>query len=177
MSQTWSTIKGYVMGGIALIACPCHLPITLPILVALTAGTAFSVWLSSNFIAIAGILTVIFVGALVLSFRWIGKPASAPPVKRSAPAQQVILVTSRRCDDCNVAAQVWSDLATSNKFRFDKVDIMSKEGRSLAGRHNILATPTTLIDGKVAFRGIPIRHLAKAAVRRPSNLKSLEASG
>jgi mercuric ion transport protein len=101
MSQTWSTIKGYVMGGIALIACPCHLPITLPILVALTAGTAFSVWLSNNFIAIAGILTVIFVGALVLSFRWIGKPASMLPVKRSAPAQQVVLVTSRRGEDCD----------------------------------------------------------------------------
>ena len=176
MSQSLIAIKGYLMGGIALIACPCHLPITLPILVALTAGTAFSTWLSNNFFTIAGVLTVVFVGSLVLSFRWIGKPSSAAPVKRSEPAQEVVLVTSRSCKDCNVAANLWNELATSNKFRFDKIDIMSSEGRRLAARHNILATPTTLLDGRVAFHGIPKKHLAKAAVRRPSNLKSLKAS-
>lgn len=75
MSQTWSAIKGYLMGALALIACPCHLPITLPILVALTAGTAFSVWLQNNFLTIGGAATVIFVGALVLALKWSGSRA------------------------------------------------------------------------------------------------------
>ncbi len=92
------------MGGLAFIACPCHLPITLPLLVALTAGTAFSAWLSNNFIAIAGVFTVIFVGALVLSYKWIGKPASASAGIRSAPAEQVVLITSRSCKDCGEVA-------------------------------------------------------------------------
>ncbi|GMR09888.1 MAG: hypothetical protein BMS9Abin28_0708 [Anaerolineae bacterium] len=176
MSQTRSKIKGYVMGAFAFVACPCHLPITLPLLVVLTAGTAFSAWLSNNFLMIAAASTVIFVGALVLALKWTGRSIPFLASKRKAPAE-VVLVTSRRCKDCNVAAQVWNELAASHKFRFEKVEIMSGEGRSLAARHNILATPTTLIDGKVAFRGIPKRHLAKAAVRRPSNWRSLEASG
>ena len=79
MPQTLSSMKGYGMAALALIACPCHLPITLPILVALTAGTAFSAWLSNNFLTLAGVLTVIFVGALVLAFRWIGRPVSTLP--------------------------------------------------------------------------------------------------
>ncbi len=88
MSQTLSAIKGYLMGGLALIACPCHLPITLPILVALTAGTAFSAWLSNNFLTFAGVSTVIFVGALVLAFKWTGRsaPKGVPDRDRAAGA-------------------------------------------------------------------------------------------
>ncbi len=168
MYQTWHTIKGYVMGALAFIACPCHLPITLPLLVAVTAGTAFSAWLQNNFLTIGGASTVIFVGALVLALKWSGRPARVPAGNRTAPAE-VVLVTSRKCESCEVASDLWADLGATHRFRFEQVEIRSKIGRSLAAKHNILRTPTTLIDGSVAFEGVPDWDRAALAVRRISS--------
>ena len=165
MSQTWSAIKGYVMGALAFIACPCHLPISLPLLVAVTAGTAFSAWLQNNFLIIGGAATVIFVGALMLALKWSGRPARVPARGGSAPAE-VILVVSSTCTSCKEADELWSGLRGRNGFRYRKVDINSGKGRSLAARHNIFSTPTTLIDGDVAFRGVPNRRRAAIIVRR-----------
>jgi len=63
--------KGVAAGLVALIACPCHLVFTLPLLLALTGGTAFSAWLLANqrFLWLA--LTVIFIGSLLLAFYWL----------------------------------------------------------------------------------------------------------
>jgi hypothetical protein len=74
MFRIWPRIKGYTAGAIAFVACPCHLPITLPLLVGITAGSAFSAWLENNFLAIGGVSTVIFVGALALAIKWSGRP-------------------------------------------------------------------------------------------------------
>jgi len=64
-------IKGVAAGLVALVACPCHLVFTLPLLLALTGGTAFGGWLLLNqrFIWLAA--TVIFIGGLMLAFYWI----------------------------------------------------------------------------------------------------------
>lgn len=75
MHKTWRSIKGYVMSALAFISCPCHLPITLPLLVVVTAGTAFSAWLQNNFFAVGGASAVVFVGSLVLAIRWTGRRA------------------------------------------------------------------------------------------------------
>jgi len=171
VQKSWQSIKGYVMSGLAFISCPCHLPITLPLLVIATAGTAFSAWLQNNFLVIGGASTVIFVGSLVLALRWSGKRGRVPP-KRLARhrnrqrTREVVLVTSRKCESCGVASDLWADLGTSHRFRFEKVDIHSKIGRSLAAKYNILRTPTTLIDGSVAFDGVPDRDQAILAVAR-----------
>ena len=73
MLKTWHFIKGYVAGAVAFVACPCHLPITLPLLIALTAGTAFGTWLGNNTLTVAVILTVVFVGGIALAFKWVGE--------------------------------------------------------------------------------------------------------
>ncbi len=43
-------------------ACPCHLAVTLPILLTLTAGTAFGAFLSNNVWLIAAMASVYFIG-------------------------------------------------------------------------------------------------------------------
>ena len=78
MLKTWHTIKGYLAGVVAFIACPCHLPITLPLLIALTAGTAFSKWLANNIFPIGAISTVVFIGGLALAFKWFNQPVCPP---------------------------------------------------------------------------------------------------
>jgi hypothetical protein len=39
--KTWRTIRSYLAGVVAFIACPCHLPLILPLLISLTAGTGY----------------------------------------------------------------------------------------------------------------------------------------
>ena len=38
MSATWHKLKSWIAGITALIACPCHLPLTLPLLIGLAGG-------------------------------------------------------------------------------------------------------------------------------------------
>jgi hypothetical protein len=67
----WLTIRGFVAGAVALIACPCHLPLTLPILLVLTAGTAVGGWLANNSMLIYSISVVLFIGGLLLAGKWL----------------------------------------------------------------------------------------------------------
>lgn len=73
MLQIWHTVRGVIAGAVAFVACPCHLPITLPLLITLTAGTTVGVWLEQNTVTIASISTVIFIGGTILAFKWITK--------------------------------------------------------------------------------------------------------
>ncbi len=74
-------IKAYVAGVVAFIACPCHLPLTLPLLISLTAGTAFSAWLAApgTLLLVGAISTVVFIGGLALAFNWFTQP-TCPPI-------------------------------------------------------------------------------------------------
>jgi hypothetical protein len=164
MLKIWGSIKGYVVAGFALVACPCHLPLTLPIFLALTAGTAFGGWMAANTTVIYITSAVLFVGGLVLAYKWlmIGQPAT---VQKSEGPADVVLVSSRICSSCDETAGLWESLRPNYQFGFQKVDITSEKGRSLAAKYNILSTPTTLVNGRVAFRGVPNRRQAVAAVK------------
>ena len=73
-------IKAYIASVVALIACPCHLPLTLPLLISLTAETAFSAWLAApRIMLLVGVIsTVIFIGGLAPAFKWFTQPAGPP---------------------------------------------------------------------------------------------------
>lgn len=66
-----NSIKAILAAGIALIACPCHLPLTLPLLLALTGGSAVGLWLAHNQGLIWLAATGTFAGGLVLAFVWL----------------------------------------------------------------------------------------------------------
>lgn len=68
-------IKGFAAGLVALVACPCHLPLTIPALLLLTSGTALGVWLIANQWFIWTASTLLFVGSLLLAFFWLGRAA------------------------------------------------------------------------------------------------------
>jgi len=75
MRELWHKVRGYIAVGVALIACPCHLLITLPLLLALTAGTALGAFLGENTPLVFAASTLLFVGGLVLGFIWLNAPA------------------------------------------------------------------------------------------------------
>lgn len=68
--QIWHSVRGFLAGAFALVACPCHLPLTLPIILTLTAGTAIGGWLTNNSTTIYIISAILFAGSLFLSVRW-----------------------------------------------------------------------------------------------------------
>jgi cation transport ATPase len=55
MSDVWLEVRGYVAAAIALVACPCHLVVTLPLLIALAAGTALGAFLRQNSALVFGV--------------------------------------------------------------------------------------------------------------------------
>jgi len=86
----WQNIHGFVAGAVALMACPCHLPLTLPLLLALTAGTAVGGWLANNTAVVYITSFVLFIGGLLLAGRWLmaGKTkACAVDAKEKQPAK------------------------------------------------------------------------------------------
>lgn len=67
----WHTIKGYAAGLVALIACPCHLPLTLPLVLSLVAGTTLAGWLAANTALVYVGSTVLFLAGLLLAGKWL----------------------------------------------------------------------------------------------------------
>lgn len=182
MLNLWHTTKGWVAGTVAFVACPCHLPITLPLLIALTAGTAFGTWLENNTLTVGFISTVVFIGGVVLAFRWIGQSnvfqadtleAQSIPSRKQINASSssaptllpvVTLITSSACKSCQGAKTVWQQAQQQADFQFEEVDIASSKGRNLAVQHNIFSTPVTLVNNEVVIRGQPRLRDALAAL-------------
>lgn len=75
LPRIWLRIKGWIMAVTAFIACPCHLPITLPLAIGLTAGTAIGAWMASNTLLIYAVATVYFLGGGALAYKWLTKDA------------------------------------------------------------------------------------------------------
>ncbi len=48
------------------LVCPCHVPLTLPLLVALFGGTTLGTWLSTHTGLVIGLSTGYFLAAIVL---------------------------------------------------------------------------------------------------------------
>lgn len=85
MLKTWHSLRGYLAGVTAFITCPCHLPLTLPLVFSLTAGTAFGAWLAQNTVLVWMISTIAFIGGLALAFKWLTQPA-CPPTPKAIPS-------------------------------------------------------------------------------------------
>lgn len=68
----WQKIRSGVMFVVSFVSCPCHLPITLPLALALLAGTPLAVWISQHVGWVYGIFGGVFLLSLALGFAWVG---------------------------------------------------------------------------------------------------------
>lgn len=97
----WHQVKGWVAVITAFVACPCHLPITLPLILSLTAGTGLGAWIANNRDLFVALLTVYFLAGLGLGFYWFNKEekSAARPSKagsRTANTPRRALPARRR---------------------------------------------------------------------------------
>ncbi|MBI1881758.1 MAG: hypothetical protein HYR94_26570 [Chloroflexi bacterium] len=126
MGQIWYTTKGFAAGAIAFVACPCHLPITLPLLISLIAGTAFGTWLADerNIFMVGGISTLIFIGGLGLAFKWTSETSRLlPDHKPKSP--QAMGLTSSACVPCEETKVGSRQVRESVDFKLADVDFTS----------------------------------------------------
>jgi glutaredoxin len=50
---------------------------------------------------------------------------------------------------------MWRELHEQCDFEYEEVELDTPEGKELAKKFNIRSIPTTIIDDKVAFVGVP----------------------
>ena len=84
------------------------------------------------------------------------KRMSGVKVERPKPKAVIEVITSPTCPYCPIALQIAREIA--RKYRGVEVrelSVATPEGREKAMRHNILGTPTILINDKVEFIGVP----------------------
>ncbi len=58
------SLSGWLLAITGFLACPCHLPLTLPILLALLGGTSLGLFLQQNTGLVIAAATAYFLGAL-----------------------------------------------------------------------------------------------------------------
>ncbi|MCS7123261.1 MAG: thioredoxin family protein [Candidatus Aenigmarchaeota archaeon] len=69
---------------------------------------------------------------------------------------KVILVVSSACPYCPKAKDIWEKIKNKyNNVELEIVDVITEKGKEIIRKHNIMAVPTTLIDDKIVFVGIP----------------------
>jgi glutaredoxin len=79
---------------------------------------------------------------------------------------KVQIVTTKSCPYCPSAKRLWQEVKKEKNFDYQEVDAFSDEGRDLVEKFGIMTVPTTIIDGKVAFTGVPEKNKAVAAVSK-----------
>jgi thioredoxin 1 len=68
---------------------------------------------------------------------------------------KVTLVHASWCTVCPAARRFWKDLKSEYSFEYEEVDVETPEGQALRDKYGIVGVPTTIIDGEVAFTGLP----------------------
>lgn len=153
MLKVWYSIKGYLAGAVTFITCPCHLPLTLPLLITLTAGTVFGRWLANNTLLVAALVILVFVGSLGMVLGWWGRGTAAVAGPNSG-WRKVTLVTSSVCaGKCEDARVMWQAAQAQAGFQLEEVNILARRGRDLAARHKISRTPAAVVDDRHVVYG------------------------
>ncbi len=73
---------------------------------------------------------------------------------------KVQVVYTKACPFCPAAKDLFKDLKKEYKFDYEEIDAMTPKGQEVVSRFNIMSVPTTIIDDKVEFIGVPPREKA-----------------
>lgn len=79
---------------------------------------------------------------------------------------KVTLVKTKTCPYCPSASKLWQELQKTEKFEYEEVDAMTEKGQQIVSKLGIMSVPTTIIDDKVVFVGVPDKQKALEAVKK-----------
>ena len=75
--------------------------------------------------------------------------------------RDVILLVSKWCEECVPADNAWKRLYEERKdFNYRSLDVSELEGRRMSIELYIRSVPSTVIDGKLSYVGIPTKEEA-----------------
>ena len=77
---------------------------------------------------------------------------------------KVTLIHASWCNVCPSARRFWKDLKSEYDFEYEEIDVETPQGQVLKDKYRIVGVPTTIIDGKVAFTGLPKKADAIASI-------------
>ncbi len=77
---------------------------------------------------------------------------------------KVTLIHASWCTVCPSARRFWKDLKSEYDFEYEEVDVETSQGQVLKDKYGIVGVPTTIIDGNVAFTGLPKKADAIASI-------------
>lgn len=77
---------------------------------------------------------------------------------------KVTLVYAKWCTVCPTAMKLWKDLKSKYDFEYEEVDVDLPEGKAIAEKYSVHGVPTTIIDDKVEFIGVPKKTKAASFV-------------
>ena len=66
----WQKVRGGVAVTISILTCPCHLPVTVPLMLALLAGTPIAAWLIQHVGWVYGVMAGVFILSFGLACLW-----------------------------------------------------------------------------------------------------------
>lgn len=78
---------------------------------------------------------------------------------------KVTLLTATWCPTCPPVKRFWEKLADEQDIEYTEVDIESPEGVLLREEHQIQTVPSTLINNRLYFSGMPERQRASDIIR------------
>lgn len=81
---------------------------------------------------------------------------------------KVTLIHASWCTACPATRRFWKDLKSEYDFEYEEIDVETPEGQTLIDKYGIAGVPTTIIDGRVAFVGLPKKADAINAISRVS---------
>lgn len=77
---------------------------------------------------------------------------------------KVTLLHASWCTVCPSARRLWKDLESEYGFEYEEIDVETPEGEELSEKYGIVGIPTTIIDGEIAFSGLPKKAEAIARI-------------
>lgn len=77
---------------------------------------------------------------------------------------KVTLIHATWCKVCPSARRLWNDLKSEYDFEYEEIDVETPKGQELIEKYGIVGVPTTLIDGEIAFTGVPKKAEAIARI-------------
>jgi hypothetical protein len=88
----------------------------------------------------------------------INNPAGTVHEDKKAIKHEVLLLVSKWCEECVPADRVWKTLFDERKdFTYRLIDVSEPEGRRISISLYIRSVPSTIIDGKLSYVGIPTK--------------------
>lgn len=73
---------------------------------------------------------------------------------------KVSLIYASWCPSCPAAKSFWNRLRGEIPFSYEEIDIESVRGKEMAQRYNIRSVPTSLVNGRPYFVGVPEKQRA-----------------